>query len=38
MRALFARWIWPESLADPFPHGLGTLEQPAVLVHGGTSP
>jgi hypothetical protein len=38
MRALFATWIWPESLADPVPHGLGTLEQPAVLVRGGTSP
>lgn len=32
MRALFGTWTWPDALAEPVPHGPGTMEQPAVLV------
>ena len=32
MRALFSSWAWPGTLAEAVPHGLGTLEQPVVLV------
>ena len=32
MRALFAVWDWPERLGPGHPHGLGTIEQPAVLT------
>ncbi len=32
MRALFSAWAWPAALGDGFAHGLGTIEQPAVLV------
>jgi SAM-dependent methyltransferase len=32
MRTLFADWTWPDTLSEGLPHGLGTVEQPAVLV------
>ena len=32
MRALFSAWTWPDVLTAALPHGLGTLEQPAMLV------
>ncbi len=32
MRALFAEWTWPETLAPAIPHGMGTQEQPVVLT------
>jgi SAM-dependent methyltransferase len=35
MRALFSAWEWPDTLADGFPHGLGTDERPAILTHRG---
>lgn len=36
MRALFASgWSWPDTPADPVPHGPQTIEQPAVLVREG---
>ncbi len=31
MRTLFGAWSWPETLGEPLPHGLGTLEVPAIL-------
>lgn len=31
MRALFTDWIWPSALERQYPHGLGTIEQPAIL-------
>jgi SAM-dependent methyltransferase len=31
MQALFADWIWPDQWEEAFPHGLGTIEQPAIL-------
>ena len=38
MRALFSAWTWPDALTDPVPHGLGTLEQPVVLVRTDDPP
>ncbi len=46
MRALFSAWTWPDTLTKPVSHGLGTEEQPVMLVrshdtapdHGSTSP
>lgn len=35
MRPLFSAWTWPDTLADGVPHGLGTVEQPAILVRAG---
>lgn len=35
MRRLFGAWRWPEDLGAGLPHGLGTIEQPAVLRLGG---
>jgi SAM-dependent methyltransferase len=35
MKTLFGTWTWPESLPEGLPHGLGTIEQPAVLVRAG---
>ena len=32
MRTLFAAWTWPETLPAPIPHGLGGMEQPAILT------
>lgn len=32
MKMLFAGWEWPDALAEGIPHGLGTIEQPAVLI------
>ncbi len=32
MRSLFSAWTWPAAFPEPFPHRLGTLEQPVVLV------
>jgi len=32
MRPLFSAWTWPDALADGVAHGLGTVEQPAILV------
>jgi len=32
MRELFSAWNWPESLPPAYPHGLGTIEQPAILT------
>lgn len=32
MRSLFSAWTWPDALPAPLPHGLGTMEQPAVLT------
>jgi SAM-dependent methyltransferase len=34
MRALFSSWEWPELLPAGLPHGLGTVEQPVILVRG----
>ena len=31
MRDLFQDWIWPSALETAHPHGLGTVEQPAIL-------
>ena len=36
MRSLFSAWTWPDTLADGVAHGLGTVEQPAVLVRRNT--
>jgi hypothetical protein len=35
MRSLFSAWAWPDALPAPLPHGLGTVEQPAVLTMTG---
>lgn len=32
MRMLFSGWTWPAELAQGLPHGLGTIEQPAMLI------
>lgn len=34
MRSLFAKWSWPEVLADGLAHGLGTVELPTILTRG----
>ena len=34
MKTLFERWIWPVTLDEGLQHGLGTIEQPVVLVRG----
>ena len=34
MRALFADWIWPDTLEPPLAHPLGGEEQPVVLIAG----
>ncbi len=32
MRSLFSTWQWPDTLGEGVAHGLGTIEQPAILV------
>jgi len=31
MREMFAQWEWPDQLGEGLRHGLGTVEQPAIL-------
>jgi SAM-dependent methyltransferase len=32
MRSLFQEWTWPDGMVDGVPHGIGGVEQPAVLM------